>query len=548
MTDFRETELTVKPRKPYTERRPLLVCTHEYVWSELTGELLPRADLAEIVITHPSSIFVCENAPAVLIELGEQFGRMNGWQWRVTPVERRRLKHHRKDKPTVSRDVVVNYFGFRFPRSSGKGFNTFYHYPLDTITFLGGSIFKCFPDSRDPLRALIQWGTDVRQFCADNNLKVSPTTGGIAAQLLRDPRFIKSPRRKVPRATNDRARDYLPGNYYELFIPEGATVKSALYLDMTGAHHYAAARVTFPHPDRLYARGLFRHPPDEIAGRDVWARAHTPKCDSILDTHGLMLARISIPSHLRRRNDTAGFADTAGIFPPPWLNRPAGIRHAYIYSNELPMIAEYGATLEGIEAAWTGSTTDNAINLYAEWCQQETGRMTPYRRAWAKPSLLSAYGMLAARPRHREFGYREAERGEDHVYMTAGGPLPVKALRSDSEIDSPIANVIARGMVEAQVRREVLTLARDLHKRGCRVIALYADSIILSDDSPLPLLPDHWRVKTELTRLEFFNPVSFRSEEMVRLPGVPDRDTIDKLTMRQRFRAAGWRRRERAAG
>lgn len=535
--DFRETNYAVHPRKPHHDKRPLLVCTRDLIWSELTGEVRDREQLAHVLITHESSIFVCENAPAILIELNELFGNMPGWQWRVTPVERRKFKAFRTDRPTETRDVIVNYFGFRFPH--GQKYRTFYHYPLDTMTFLGGSISKAFPDHADPVRALIDWGTDVRDFARENNLKVSPTTGGLAAQLLRDPRFFPANRRKVPRATNDRARPQLPGNHYELFVPENRTIKGALYLDMTGAHHYAAEQVTFPDPNRLYARGYFRDPPEDVIGRKVWARAHSPLCDSILHTQGLFLVRLQIPHHLQRSQN---------LFPPPWLRRPSGTRLAYVYSNELPMIEQFGAVLDGVEAAWTSSLTDSGLNRYARWSRTTTDSMKAFRKAWAKPALLSAYGMLAARPRRREFGYREAERGEDHIYMTSGGPLQVKALMTNHEQDSVIANVIARGMIEAQVRMEVLALAAELHSRGCKIIALYADSIILTDDSPLPLLPDHWRVKSTLSHLEFFNPVSFRSDEMIRLPGVPARDVLDKLAVGQRFRAQLLRTKGKRAG
>lgn len=529
--DFRTTEKIVKPRKPYGESRPLIVCTNEIVWSETDdGEIHPRSALADILITHPSSIFVCENAPAILIELSETFAKIDGWQWRVTPVERRKLRNHLRSDPTVTRDVTVNYFGFRFPNKAGTRFKTYYHYPLDVFTFLGGSIGKTFPDVDNQLRALIQWGTDVRQFCIENNLKVSPTTGGIAAQLLRDPRFIDSPRRKVPRATNERARPQLPGNHYELFIPENTNVKRALYLDMTGAHHFAASRITFPHPDRLYARGQYRTPPTPPENhppiqpwappRRPWAPAGTRICNSLLKTHGLFLLRVNVPGHLYK---------TTKFFPPPWLRRKSGSHIVYVYSNELPMIAEFGAVLEGVEAAWTASIVDDSLNRYADWSRAETAQMTTFRRAWAKSTLLSAYGMLAARPRRREFGYPDAAKGEPNVYMTSGGPLPVMALRTQHEMDSPIANVIARGMIEAEVRKEVLTLAGDLHTRGSQIIALYADSIVIGGNAPLPLLPEQWRVKSELHWLTFFNAVSFASDEMVRLPGVPDRDTRERL-------------------
>lgn len=512
--DFRTTAHVVKPRKPHDEQREIIAIVDDIVWTEHSGEIHPRASLPEILTTHPSSILACENAPKLLLDMDAVFRSWPGWQWRVTPVTRRKYHNHRTTRVTETRGAVVNYMGFRFPIGEGDRYRTYYHYPVDTMTFLGGSIAKAFDG--DPLPALIAWAYDLREFARENALKVTPTSGGLAAQLLRDPRFFPTPRRKVPRATNEKARPHLPGNHYELFVPENVTIPRALYLDMTGAHHHAAAGLTFPDPNRMYARGRYRNPPETVSDGDPWARSGTRKFDAVIATHGLFLLRINVPHKARME---------VGRFPPPWLSGASqGARLAWVYSNELPMIADHGALIEGIEAAWTAARTDDGLNRYAEWSIAETARMEPTRRAWAKATLLAAYGMLAARPRQREFGYKHAKRGEPAVYMTSGGPLQVEALTTKRELDSPVANVIARGMVEAEVRREVLTLARELHAHGAQVIAVYADSIIVSDNSwsaPLPLLPGHWHVKSRLTQLEFFNAVSFRAEEMVRLPGIP---------------------------
>lgn len=535
--DFRTTELIVKPRKSYKDERSIIAVARGSVWTEANGEVSPVEQLPELLLTNPASIIVCENSPAMLLELDAKFHNYPGWSWRVTPVTRRKFKNYRTTTLTETRNVIVNYFGWRYPRGNSEtNFVTHYHYPIDTMTFLGGSIGKSFPDA-DPLSAIIAWGMDVREFCVDNGLKVSPTTGGLAAQLLRDSRFFPLRRRKVPQATNDKARPHLPGNHYELFVPEGVTQPKSYYLDMRGAHHYAAAKLTFPHPDRLYARGNFREPPTTVPKYLApWAPFGSPKCTSILKTHGLFLLRLNVPGWVHK---------TTKKFPPPWLRQQSGIRLAYVYSNELPILAEYGVVLEGVEAAWTASTTDDGLNRYASWSITETAEMSPLRKSWAKATLLSAYGLLAARPRHREFGYREVRGGGiPHVYLSSGGPIAVQAMRTVKELDSAVANVIARGMIEAEVRREVLTMANDLASRGAKILALYADSVIVDASSPLPLLAEPWSVKSELTGLNFFNAVSFESRELTRLPGIPDRDVIDRLTNRERFRDALTRRRE----
>lgn len=529
------TARVVKPRRPYSESRPIIVVTPNVFATEeslQTGEVFPRADLPTFLLTTSSSIIACENAPLILRQLDAIFANFPGWAWRVTPVARRKQKGYVKTRVTETRDVVVNFFGWKYERESRKSAFTHYHYPIDTLTFLGANGGE---RPRDPL-ALLEWAVDVRAFAQENELKVSPTSGGLAAQLLRDRRFFPENRRKVPRATNDKVRDQLPGNHYELFVEENRTQPSALYLDMTGAHHHAASRVTFCDPNRLYARGKYRTPPPVIEG-EPWAKFGTPKYLSTIRTHGLFLLRINVPKHLK---------SSKGFFPPPFLRQAPGSQLAYVYSNELELIEANGAIVEGIEAAWSSSTACAGLNRYGEWSIEASAAMTPLRKGWAKSTLLAAYGMLAARPQKREFGYRDAVRGEPAVYMTAGGPLDVKVLSTSKEVDSPIANVIARGMIEAEVRRDVLTLARELHDRGCRILALYADSIILSDDSALPLLPGHWRVKSELTRLEFFNPVTFNSDEMVRMPGIPTREVVDRLRLRRMVRDGTLTERKRA--
>jgi hypothetical protein len=214
---------------------------------------------------------------------------------------------------------------------------------------------------------------------------------------------------------------------------------------MRGAHHYVASSLTFPDPDRMIGRGHFRNPPEDWRGREPWARYGTPKFFTTIDTHGLFLLRLNVPSHVQKSKK----------FPPPWLRQPAGNNLAWVYSNELSLISEHGAIIEGIEAAWTSANVADGLNRYARFAISETDRMTPDRRAWAKPTLLAVYGLLAARPKSREFGYREAKRGESKTYLSFAGPLAVQALSTSREIESPVVNVILRGMIEAQVRLEV---------------------------------------------------------------------------------------------
>ena len=529
MSDLRNVEPIVKPRTPYDEQRRIIAVGREGVWTEIHGEVFPREGLPHLLVTHPKSILAVENAPALLKWLNQVFEDNDAWNWRVTPIERKVYRQHKRNRPTQTVDAVVNYFGFHYGRGKSN-----YHYPIDTLTFLPGAKGATVSNR---LAELVPWAIDVREFCRENGLKIGSTSGGLAGQLLRDPRFFPTPRRKIPKATNARAREHLPGNHYELLVPENTTHQNALYLDMKSAHHYAASKVTFPDPNRMYGRGHFRNPPTEVSG-EPWAKHGTMKFRNIMRTHGLLLLRVEIPNH---------FLQTKDVFLPPFLRKPGGSALVYVYSNELPMLEFFRVPVSGIEAAWTASTCSGDLNSYASWASAQASTMDPKRKAWAKPTLLAAYGLLAARPRAREFGYRRANSGVPTTYMTAGGPLDVQALRTSRELESPVVNVILRGMIEAEVRKEVLNLATELKAHGAQVLALYADSVIVSSDSPLPLLPEPWEVKTELTRLTFFNPVSFSADQMTKLPGIPQ-SHVDHVLSTRRREDQRWTFRQLAAG
>ncbi len=516
--------VSVYPRTPTYDSRPIIAYDGHHVFVERTGELAPAARLAYLLVLEPPSILVCDRASALLAELNDSAAaRIPGWQYRVSPVVRRTYRQHRRDKPTETHDIIVAFLGWK---TSTR--HSHYHYPLDPSVFTGHYLRKVVTAEEEPdkLRALVVWATDVRQWCRDNGLKINGGTGALAVQLLKDPRFYPQPRRKIPQATNERARAHLPGNHYELFVKE-RTYHDAYYIDMQSAHHVCASEITFPCPNGLLARGPFHNPPEDIAGREPWVRSSRPAFTSLLKSHGLLLIRLEVP----RR------ATLAGMFAPPYMKKP-GLRLAWVYTNELPMIRELGGIVEGIEAAWTSYTADRGLNIYARWGMNEAASMSPQRKRWGKPTLLAVYGMLAARPTEREFGFRHAKGGMKHTYMTPGGPLPAVVRKQSKATESPVVNVIHRGMIEAEVRLRALAFARKLHAQGCQVLCIYADSVIISSKGPVPLIEQPWQIKVPLTRLEFFNPTSFHSVEMTRLPGIP-REGRDRIARLEQIRIMG---------
>lgn len=438
------------------------------------------------------------------------------WQYRVTPIKREYIGNDPTRARRKIHDTIVNYFGWKgssYKTATGRKSNRkgHWHYPVDPTLFCNTPI-RDLVGGVEPLD-LLAWGQDLREWCAANDLHASPTAGGLGGQLLRDPRWYPEPRRKVPRATNARARAALPGNYYRLLHKPHEPV-DAVYIDMSGAHHYAASTITFPCANHLYARGRF-HTPDTtdtpVPRERLWAPAGSARYLHVVESHGLLHIQLASP------------ALKPDQFPPPYMET-LGRRRAWIFTNELPMITALGGEIEGIDAAWTSYSTDAGLNAYAAWAITETATMTPARKRWCKVVLLATYGNLAARARATEFAYRTANGGIPREYPAGPLVLPAQAHLSDTEREVPTVNVIHRGMIEAEQRQLTLGLARELSLRGQTVLSIYADAVIVKAGVPLPLLPPPWRVDATLTRLRFATPTAFTSAERTKLPGIARED------------------------
>lgn len=459
--------------------------------------------LPVLVATEPSSLIVLHGAGGVLESLHERYKDHPQWQYKLTPVQRKTNPNLGTARArVVVKDVVVNFFGF----SRKKGGKSKYHYPLDPLMFVRMSSPEIRGRDEDTLTSLFKWGQDVRRFAIENNMRVSPTSGGMAAQLLRDPRFYPEDRRKVPSATNVRARVQLPGNFYRLNVDTEKFFR-AVYLDQESAHHSCARDIEFPHADRLFAKGYF-------AGNGcngcngLWSKAGTRHYAKIIQQPGLFHLRLRVP-HIPK-----------GVSVPPYMEK-IGEHDAWVYSNELPMIAALGGKILGLYAAWTSTKVDKGLNKYAVWALDQIKAADEQTRPWLKPTLLAPYGILAAKPRRMEFAFYRAKSGDEKMLPVGGAMLPVKSKKTAGEFEPGFANVIHRGMIEAETRKRTIELANELHHAGLEVIAVYADSVFVRRTGPLPLLPVGWSVKHDLDGLRFLNAVSFTSRQLVKLPGVP---------------------------
>lgn len=529
MADKPPVPRVVKHRRTGHVHRPIVVLDLEEGtgYSEALGEATGLDRALAMLPAMPSALVVTMDSARLLAILEDLYGEDPRWQYRVTPLKRQVMKSNGEVSKWKAVTTLVNFFGWQ--RVNGHKENL-YHYPLDPSVFSRAGVSELLPPGvigvEDRVPRLLQWGQDVRAWCAAQDLTVSPTSGGLAAQLLKDPRWFPAERRKVPRRTNERVRPKLPGNYYRLLADTG-TVYDAHYLDMHSSHHAIAQTTVFPHPDTLTARGYFDVSTDApgvtVSDGRPWVKAGTPAFERLTtEAIGLLYVRLQVPT---LREDQ---------FPLPYMRHPGG-RMAWIYTNEIPLIHALGGRIEHITAAWISFTPDPSLNSYARFALARLEEASADRKRWLKPTLLSAYGILAANPVQQEFGYRRAKGGEDRAYPAGSSMLPVKALIGRGERESPLVNVMYRGLIEAEQRRRAIDMARLMSGYGFRVLAIYADSVFLETGPALPLLPAGWRVEAHLDALVFNSSTHFTSRQLTKLPGIK-RDTIERVELMARIR------------
>jgi hypothetical protein len=461
---------------------------------ERTGDVFPIEELPAVIIAEPSSMIVAEKMGEHILSLSETFADSETFQYKLTPIYRDlHATNGEVKRRAVLRDTTCTLIGF-----TGK-----YHHPVDPQSFIRASIDEIIPEEMPRLLKLMRWGREVRDFCLANDMKVKPSAGGLASQLLRDRRFYPNARRKVPKIINAKGRDKLPGNFYELY-GERRTPYSAAYLDMKGAHHHIARTVSFPCANTLHAYGFFKSEKPK-----VWAEPRTRRMEITLASHGLLFVQLSVP-HL-----------PPNTFAPPYMQKGHGQHDVWIFTNELPLIESLGGKVEAIYAALVSPDRDTGLAKYAKFAQEQLAEKQD-AKAWLKPVLHSAYGVLAGRPRPVEIGWRQAIGGEPDEYPMGGKVVPVRVCKTRGDVEAVVVNTIHRGMIEAEQRCMSLRLAAELTAQGGNVICVYADSLFVVMPQ-LPLLPAPWAVKEQVTELQFLSATHFVSRELTRLPGVSKR-------------------------
>ena len=468
-----------------------------------SGETHTLDDLPLLIRTNPSSIVVAHHFGNILRYLDSQFEANPLWQYRVTPIERTSWSPERK-RQAVMKDCIVNYFGFKGERKQAGLF----HYPLSPHIYCLRSVSelrKGIPGEDVTIVKLMEWAKEVRDFLQRHKLGLSPTSGGIATQLLKDSKFYPSARRKVPKHTNARVRDQLPGNYYKLYgAKKRFGLLNATYLDQISAHHSVAAEIELPNANSLQRHGRYSTLTDK-----PFARYGTEKYDRFIKQYGLFYLAVEKPRLFEKD------------FPLPCVDNGQGYGRIFVYSNELPYLEKLKIRIRHIIACWTSPDVDTGIKAYAEWALDEVQSAPENSKPWLKPTLLSTYGVLAAKPRQLECGYKQAKNSEPKRYPCGSGFLEVQARRQSKETEPLTANVIHRGMIEAQTRLRSLEYAKELAGYGLNVLAIYADSVFVESDKPLPFIDPRWRIQSHLTNLHFQSATHFTSREITKTPGVP---------------------------
>lgn len=508
MSERPEIPRTVAPRKAGFRELPLIVVElkRKRVTITTTGEIVPLDRFAEWIQNDDSegAIVAVSGAGELVARLDRDLSDDESFQWRATIVERE-IVSFTDEAPLIVEEDVFSYFGFRRPNGHERG--RWFHV-LDPLTFFDSDL------SGTELRS---WAEDVISFCRDNDLPIRPTSAGIAGLLLRDRRFWPELRRKIPTATNERLRDTLPGNYYRANCLVGWPYK-ALYVDQVAAHHAVATELAFPHADYLYGRGFF----DDDNDNDPWITPDDPEYPEIIGSPGVVRAVVSIP-HRR-----------LGPFPHPIEELGSGDHVVKIYTSEIDFLAERGIKIRHLSASWTAPIADPGLNAYARWSLDQLRAADPARLQWLKPLLLSAYGLLAARPRKLQTAYRVGSGPE--VSIGATGPIGrLRTARSETQI--PIANVIARGMIEAEVRRRSLQLADQLLHAGKEVLSIYADGILFVGD-PI-LLPPGWEIEGRSERLYVLDDVSIIATDESEIVKLPGRSGAIRDELIRRYKEAG---------
>lgn len=471
------------------------------VYDSLDGQVHDPSQLPLIIMNGPGGFIAGLNLYPHIAACQSAHASTPGFVAQVTSTKRAMV---RGPKRMVIGVFLPNMVGFRDPNRHRKAR---YFQCMEFGELFGGDVGRDVPSVLATARAVLSL------LAKRGVLQWTASKGGIAARMLKASPEWELKRHGAPRFINALAREHMPGNHYGLGARISETIPRAIYLDQDGAHHAAAMSVPIPHPHFIRERGAA----SALANGSIreWCHADSDLLAELQASHyGLFACLLTI-----------GNVPNALLhMVPKWMREP-GTRVVYLHSNEWWYLGLTWVTLNYVCAAWTATVRDPAIVEYAEWA---SGAAKDFRAF--KPTLLAAYGMLAVKSDNVSTTYwggpGVAERGLKTTIPVAGPMRELTWMRDEGAPGPATANVIGRGIIEAETRSRSLSYAWELHGMGIRVVSVYVDGLMIeADQAPLPR--PGWSVKSELTRLRFLAPNSYVSQEEEKLPGIP-RDALDR--------------------
>lgn len=508
--DF-DAERIVKPKAPSYQPLNILAVdlNSQTLWTESTGEIQSLSQLPIVVLQEPPSIIVGYEVGVAIKELADAFADQGTFQAKITPVQRELTPWKvGQDRTVMDVGVSFAYIGWRKSKNKKSGWKV-KHYPLDPFLFTASYKPEYRTHDRS-LQSVARWAIDVREFLEANGLSFRATQSGIAAQLLKHPKFYPEPRRKIPKQTNAKVRDTLPGNFYQYVGANPKLTYQALEVDQEAAHHSCASTLQFPSANGLYAKGYFAKLPDK-----PFAVRGTKLYERLLSSFGLFYVRITPPIGARTQPFLLPAADYAAT-------DSTGKKLVFVYSNELDDLRETGATIDYVIAAWTSEEQDEGLNQLALWSLEQIAASSPERKRWLKPLLLSSYGLLAAKPKPLRTGYLQGKGEPQHFHVGRGEVMRFFTSESKFAVEPGFANVVHRGMIEAETRKRSLQMARWLTKHGFQVLTVYADAVYCAGSKHVPFLPPGWSTK-EISNAHFPNANQIVCDQFEKLPGLHGR-------------------------
>lgn len=481
--------LTVKPRRRGYTHRHLVAVTEDGLAVDETGEV--HDDLPALAFNSDPLIWLTTDPAYLLLTMVSRFRDHPYFNYQViTSME--------TDMDVTMSHSKLTRFGFsrgREKRAPGRhrGLHLVWS-PADMSR--NPTDFLESPEASE----LLRWGRDVREWCREQNIPLPTSLSGISSSLLKDSRFWPDARGRVPRATNERLRSYLPGVYSELRTNPGRRFQ-AIALDQRTAYHRAAQEVPTPNPDNLFARGYFNLTDDPTA--PMWAPRDSEVYRRTMAEPGLVfvqaLSRQPLPAETK----------------PPATNYN-GRSRVFLWTNEVALAEEHGLEVEGIIAAWTSTTADPGLPRYGAWAEAQIQTADPARKLWLKPTLHGTYGLLAARARDIYIGHGRGRGRPAMVILGAGHEVPVRQHHLGAHAPTT-TNVAMLGTLQAEVRVRSMRMANALMANGVDVLHIHADGLHVTGQVPLV---DVAAWKTDpADNLEYIDPVSWFSDQGDTLPG-----------------------------